>query len=83
MTIAIQNHPLLEMKRINKHYPGVHALKNVDFSLEYGEVCAILGENGAGKSTHSSRTVAFPKNGYRDKHFYSSTAKVRWIFKNS
>ena len=51
MTIAIQNHPLLEMKRINKHYPGVHALKNVDFSLEYGEVCAILGENGAGKST--------------------------------
>lgn len=45
------NQPLLEMTAINKHYPGVHALKDVDFTLEPGEVCAILGENGAGKST--------------------------------
>lgn len=51
MTIASQNQPLLEMTGINKHYPGVHALKDVDFSLQHGEVCAILGENGAGKST--------------------------------
>ena len=42
---------LLEMKGIDKRFPGVHALKGVDFSLEPGEVCAILGENGAGKST--------------------------------
>lgn len=41
----------LEMKGIDKHFPGVHALKQVDFSLEYGEVCGLLGENGAGKST--------------------------------
>lgn len=50
MTIASQIQPLLEMTGINKHYPGVHALKDVDFSLQPGEVCAILGENGAGKS---------------------------------
>lgn len=51
MTIASKIQPLLEMAGINKHYPGVHALKDVDFSLQPGEVCAILGENGAGKST--------------------------------
>ena len=41
----------LEMKGIDKHFPGVHALKQVDFSLEYGEICGLLGENGAGKYT--------------------------------
>jgi ribose transport system ATP-binding protein len=43
--------PLLEMRGIDKSFPGVHALKNVDLSLRRGEVLALLGENGAGKST--------------------------------
>lgn len=43
--------PILEMKSINKSFPGVHALKDVDFDLMEGEVHAIVGENGAGKST--------------------------------
>ena len=42
---------LLEMKNINKSFPGVKALQNVDFQLKAGEVHALLGENGAGKST--------------------------------
>lgn len=42
---------LLKMERIDKRFPGVHALKNVDFDLYEGEVHVILGENGAGKST--------------------------------
>ncbi len=41
----------LEMMGIQKAYPGVRALKGVDFSLKYGEVHGLLGENGAGKST--------------------------------
>src|SRR6056297_518764 len=43
--------PLLELKSIGKRFPGVHALKDVDFALEPGEIHALVGENGAGKST--------------------------------
>jgi simple sugar transport system ATP-binding protein len=42
---------LLEMRYINKNFPGVKALENVDFTLRKGEVHALMGENGAGKST--------------------------------
>ena len=42
---------LVEMKGIEKSFPGVHALKAVQFDLRPGEVHALMGENGAGKST--------------------------------
>jgi len=44
-------HCLLEMRNINKIFPGVKALSNVDFTLREGEIHALMGENGAGKST--------------------------------
>ncbi|MCL2865573.1 MAG: sugar ABC transporter ATP-binding protein [Lachnospiraceae bacterium] len=42
---------LLELKGIDKSFPGVKALDGVDFQLKKGEIHAIMGENGAGKST--------------------------------
>jgi ribose transport system ATP-binding protein len=42
---------LLRVEAIDKSFPGVHALDQVDFDLKKGEVHVLLGENGAGKST--------------------------------
>ncbi len=42
---------LVRMTSIDKHFPGVHALKRAQFDLQPGEVHALMGENGAGKST--------------------------------
>ncbi|NMA16802.1 MAG: sugar ABC transporter ATP-binding protein, partial [Erysipelotrichia bacterium] len=41
----------LEMREINKSFPGVQALDNAQISLKPGTVHALMGENGAGKST--------------------------------
>lgn len=43
--------PLLVMKRIEKSFPGVRALRGVDLELHSGEVLGLIGENGAGKTT--------------------------------
>lgn len=45
------NQTILELKDITKIYPGVTALDRVSLSFQSGEVHAIVGENGAGKST--------------------------------
>ena len=42
---------ILEMNGITKIFPGVKALDNVHFNLKAGEIHALVGENGAGKST--------------------------------
>jgi len=42
---------VLELKGITKIFPGVKALNNVQFQLKPGEIHALMGENGAGKST--------------------------------
>jgi ribose transport system ATP-binding protein len=42
---------LLEVEGLSKTFPGVQALKKVDFSLHRGEIHCLVGENGAGKST--------------------------------
>jgi len=42
---------ILELNGITKTFPGVRALDKVNFKLKAGEIHALMGENGAGKST--------------------------------
>ena len=42
---------MLEMTGVSKAFGGIHALREVDFSLVEGEIHGLVGENGAGKST--------------------------------
>ena len=46
-------HPmaLVRLTDVTKTFGGVHALRGVSFELRGGEVHALVGENGAGKST--------------------------------
>ena len=50
-TAVSKGAPLLEVRGLEKSFPGVRALSGVSFSVAAGEIHALLGENGAGKST--------------------------------
>ncbi|QBI19498.1 sugar ABC transporter ATP-binding protein [Egibacter rhizosphaerae] len=43
--------PLVELRGVSKYFSGVIALKDLDMTVRPGEVMALLGDNGAGKST--------------------------------
>ena len=47
----MEQNVVLEMRDISKNFTGVRALSHVDFTLRKGEIHALMGENGAGKST--------------------------------
>lgn len=43
--------PMLSVYNINVWYGAIHAIKNVSFEVNEGEIVALIGANGAGKST--------------------------------
>lgn len=48
---------LLEVDNINSYYGNIHALKDISFIVNEGEIVSLIGANGAGKST-TLRTVS-------------------------
>jgi branched-chain amino acid transport system ATP-binding protein len=42
---------MLEVDKINVYYGAIHALTDISFNVEEGEIVALIGANGAGKST--------------------------------
>jgi fructose transport system ATP-binding protein len=53
---------ILETRDLTKHYGGVHALEGANFKLHKGEHVAIMGDNGAGKSTFVRQITAVEKH---------------------
>jgi branched-chain amino acid transport system ATP-binding protein len=43
--------PLLEVRKLSKHFGGLAAVDDVDFHADEGEVVSVIGPNGAGKTT--------------------------------
>lgn len=62
---SLEKEKVLEVKSLSKEFPGVKALTNFNFDLYLGEVHALIGENGAGKSTFIKLLsgVFHPNNG--------------------
>ena len=42
---------MLKVDNINVYYGAIHAIKNVSFQVNEGEIVTLIGANGAGKST--------------------------------
>lgn len=50
---------ILKLEHINKVFPGVVALKDISLEIQKGEIHALIGENGAGKSTMIKTLTGF------------------------
>jgi ABC-type sugar transport system ATPase subunit len=46
----VANEPLLQLRGVGKSFGAVHALVNVDLEIPAGQITALAGDNGAGKS---------------------------------
>ncbi len=65
--VDVPTQPLLSMRGINKYFGGVSALRNASLEIAPGEVHALIGQNGAGKSTMIKIvTGAYPLDGSAD-----------------
>jgi len=53
----IDKNPILSCENLNKHFGPTHAVNNVSFTLNIGDIFGLVGENGAGKSTLLAKFV--------------------------
>src|SRR4051795_6824347 len=51
MTTTSAGSPLIVMTQVNKWFGDLHVLKDVDLSVDRGEVVVVIGPSGSGKST--------------------------------
>ena len=73
-----QNKVILKVSNLSKSFGGIKALDNIEFNLQKGEVHALMGENGAGKSTFMKILMGLlqPDSGeifFEDKPLVSKT----------
>jgi len=71
--VKTNNVPIMEVRNIDKSFPGVKALDDVSVKFYPGEVNAVVGENGAGKSTLMKVMVGAYKQDQGTIHFQEET----------
>ena len=71
--VKTNNVPIMEVRNIDKSFPGVKALDDVSVKFFPGEVNAVVGENGAGKSTLMKVMVGAYKQDQGTIHFQEET----------
>ncbi len=56
---------MLEVKDLNVYYGAIHAIKDISFEVNEGEIITLIGANGAGKTTtlHAVSGLLRPKSG--------------------
>ena len=57
--------PMLEVKNLEVYYDAIHAIKDISFEVNEGEIVTLIGANGAGKTTtlHAISGLLKPKSG--------------------
>ena len=68
---------ILEMTGIDKRFQGVHALKDCSLNLRAGEVLALVGENGAGKSTMMKILTGIHEADLGEIRYFGETVRFR------
>ena len=60
-----ENKCLLQVENLNVYYGSIHAIKDISFHVNEGEVVTLIGANGAGKSTTLNTIAGLlkPKSG--------------------
>ena len=60
---------VLQVENINVYYGSIHAVKDVSFHVEQGEVVTLIGANGAGKSTVLNTVAGLLRSRTGSVHF--------------
>ena len=61
---------VLQVENINVYYGSIHAVKDVSFHVEQGEVVTLIGANGAGKSTALNTVAGLLRSRTGSVHFW-------------
>ena len=72
---------MLEVKDLEVYYGVIQAIKGVSFQVNQGEVIALIGANGAGKTTilHTITGLLSPKRGSVIRDFRGwKRERIRW-----